>query len=130
MTKREATNGVASQLPERRMTAMPTTCVKRKIPHTGCPKKHAPVGFGTSQTSLFFSLFFQFFFSVAMEQKTYFAKVVQNAQKPRRRHLSRPRRPFWGPLATILDFPGSAALRRYAGILLFSSFFHLPDKSF
>ena len=61
MTKREATNGVASQLPERRMTAMPTTCVKRKIPHTGCPKKHAPVGFGTSQTSFFFSLFSHFF---------------------------------------------------------------------
>ena len=27
------------------------------------------------------------------------------------RHLSRPRPPFWGPLAAILDFAGSAALQ-------------------
>ena len=57
--------------------------------------------------------------------KTCLAKVAQNAQKPRGRHLSRPRRPFWGPLAAILDFAGGAALqavsecprRRQAGIL-------------
>ena len=27
-------------------------------------------------------------------------------KNPRGRHLSRPRRPFWGPLAVILDFAG------------------------
>ena len=38
--------------------------------------------------------------------KTYLAKVTQNAQKPRDKHFSRPRRPFWGPLAAILDVAG------------------------
>ena len=45
------------------------------------------------------------------DQKTYFAKVAENAQKRRGRHLSRPRPPFWGPLAAILDFAGGAALQ-------------------
>ena len=43
--------------------------------------------------------------------KTYLAKVARSAQKPRGRHLSRPRPPFWGPLAAILDFAGGAALQ-------------------
>ena len=37
------------------------------------------------------------------DQKTYLAKVGQSAQKPRCTLLSRPRQPFWGPLAVILD---------------------------
>ena len=45
------------------------------------------------------------------DQKTYLAKVAKNAQKPRGRHLSRPRRLFWGPLAAIFDFAGGAALQ-------------------
>ena len=43
--------------------------------------------------------------------KNLFSKVAWNAQKPRGRHISRPRRPFWGPLAAILDFAGGAALQ-------------------
>ena len=37
-------------------------------------------------------------------QKTYIAKVAEDAQKPRR--------PFWGPVAAILDFAGGAAVRQ------------------
>ena len=43
--------------------------------------------------------------------KTYFVKVGRSAQKHRDRHLSRPRRPFWGPLAAILNFVGGAVLQ-------------------
>ena len=39
-------------------------------------------------------------------------KVAQNAQKPRGKHLSRPRRLFWDPLAAILDFAGVAGGER------------------
>ena len=46
-----------------------------------------------------------------MDQKMYLAKIDGGAQKPRGRHLSKTRRPFWGPLAAILDFVGSAALQ-------------------
>ena len=35
------------------------------------------------------------------DQKTYLAKVEGSAPKPRDTHLSRPHRPFWGPLAAI-----------------------------
>ena len=42
-----------------------------------------------------------------MDQKTYLVKVDGSAQKPRIRPLSRPRRPFLGPLAAILDFKAS-----------------------
>ena len=35
-------------------------------------------------------------------------KVGRSAQKPRGRQLSRPHRPFWDPLAAILDFAGVA----------------------
>ena len=45
------------------------------------------------------------------DQKIYLEKVAKNAQKARGRHLSRPRRPFWGPLAAILGFAGVAALQ-------------------
>ena len=59
-----------------------------------------------------------------MDPKTYLAKVGQSAQKLRNKHLSRPSGPFWGFLAAILDFAGSAVLRtvsecprrRFAGI--------------
>ena len=70
---------------------------------------------------LFFSSFFFFFFffllrrllftkKECLDQKTYLAKVDGSAPKPRGRHISRPRPPFWGPLAAILDFAGGAAL--------------------
>ena len=57
-------------------------------------------------------------------EKTYLEKLDGRALKPRGRHLYRPWRPFWGPLAAILNFAGGAALqavtecprRRYAGI--------------
>ena len=39
------------------------------------------------------------------------AKVDRSTQKPRVRHISRPRQPFWGPLAAILDFVGGAVLQ-------------------
>ena len=44
-------------------------------------------------------------------QKTYLEKVDGSAQKLGGRHLSRPRWPFWGLLAAILDFAGGAALQ-------------------
>ena len=43
-------------------------------------------------------------FRKALIKKTYLAKVVRNAQKPRVGPLSRPCRPFLGPLVAILDF--------------------------
>ena len=46
-----------------------------------------------------------------MVKKKYLAKVDGGVQKPRGRHLSRPRRPFWAPLVAILYFAGSAALK-------------------
>ena len=58
----------------------------------------------------------------------------------RGRHLSRLRRPFWAPLAAILDFAGGAALqavsecplRRQAGIfyIFFTTFYFLPKLIF
>ena len=44
-------------------------------------------------------------------KENYFAKVKASAQKPGGTHLSRPRRPFWGPLVAILDFAGCVALQ-------------------
>ena len=38
-------------------------------------------------------------------------KVDGSDQKLRGTYLSRPRRPFWGPLAAILEFAGGAALQ-------------------
>ena len=49
--------------------------------------------------------------SVGPDQITYLVKVDWSPQKLRGRHPSRPRRPFWGPLAAILDFTGGAALQ-------------------
>ena len=46
-----------------------------------------------------------------MDQITYLAKDDGSAQNPWGKHLSRSGRPFWGPLAAILDFAGSAALQ-------------------
>ena len=43
-----------------------------------------------------------------LDQKTYFANVDQSAQEPRIGPLSRPRRPFCGPLAAIMDFAGGS----------------------
>ena len=65
------------------------------------------VTFFNSEASLTRFVFFYFL----RRLKTYLAKVAKNAQKSRVRHLSRPRRPFWGPLAAILDFAGGAALQ-------------------
>ena len=56
------------------------------------------------------SLFY--FVSFFSPPSTFFIEgVAWNAQKPRGRHLSRPRLPFWGPLAAIFDFAGDAALQ-------------------
>ena len=58
-----------------------------------------------------------------MDQKTFFAKVDRSAQKPRGRHLSRPRQPFWGPQAAILDFAGVSGGERvspFAARLVFA----------
>ena len=38
-------------------------------------------------------------------------RVPLRTPKPRGRHLSGPRRTFWGPLAAILDFAGGVALQ-------------------
>ena len=46
-----------------------------------------------------------------MDQKTYFAKADRSAQNVGVTSLSRPRWPFWGPLAAILDFAGGVALQ-------------------
>ena len=43
-----------------------------------------------------------------LDQKTYFANVDHSAQEPRIGPLSRPRRPFCGPLAAIMDFAGGS----------------------
>ena len=45
-----------------------------------------------------------------IENKTYHVKA-QNKWWPMFRPLSRPRGPFWSPLAAILDFAGGAALQ-------------------
>ena len=84
----------------------------------------------------FFSRFFPpFFFSSvatfshrrsARIKKLILRKLLRMPKKVLGRHLSRPRQPFWGPLADILDFAGGAALqavsecprRRQAGIFL------------
>ena len=60
---------------------------------------------------LFFFPFFPFFFSVVTFSHRRSARIKKLIiQKltgaPRGRHLSRPRWPFWGPLAAILDFVG------------------------
>ena len=47
----------------------------------------------------------------AWVKKLFFAKLDGSAQKPRGKHISRPRQPFWGPLVSILDFAGGAALQ-------------------
>ena len=39
-----------------------------------------------------------------MDQKSYLGKVDGSAQKPRDKHLSRNRQPFWGPPAVIQTF--------------------------
>ena len=64
-------------------------------------------------TAIFTIIFFSFFphsplrpflKEGVLRSKNYFAKVDQSAQYPRNQTLSRPRRPFCGPLAAILDF--------------------------
>ena len=61
---------------------------------------------------LFFTFILLFFLRLIFSNKeclglkTYLAKVDGSAQKPRGSPLSRPRRPFWGPLVANLDFAG------------------------
>ena len=43
----------------------------------------------------------------------YFAKVDGSGQKPRRRHLSRPHRPFWDPFSYPTPFPQLWLANRY-----------------
>ena len=80
--------------------------IKRKL--TGVPKNlgvHPLPDFAGH----FGTLWWQFWiFEVVIEgvlgSKTYLEKVDGSAQKPRCTPLSRPPRPFWGPLVAILDF--------------------------
>ena len=65
----------------------------------------------TKNDICFFTFFFFFpvvYFShkECSNQETYLAKVDKSAQKPRDKHPSRHRRPFWGLLVAILDFAG------------------------
>ena len=69
------------------------------------------------------------FFYFLRRLKTYLAKVAKNAQKSRVRHLSRPRRPFWGPLAAILDFAGVAGGEQVPSSLL-GWYFMIPSPPF
>ena len=64
-----------------------------------------------SPPPIFFLHTLRFSYKECLDQKTYFAKVYRNTQKSRGKHLSRPRWPFWGPLAAILDFIGGGVLQ-------------------
>ena len=68
---------------------------------------------GTAIFTIFFFLHFLlrrdlFSSKECLDQKTYLANVDQSAQEPRIGPLSRPRRPFCGPLAAIMDFAGGS----------------------
>ena len=52
-----------------------------------------------------------FSYKECTNQKSYSAKVYGSTQKPQGKYLSRTHCPFWGPLATILNFLGSAVLQ-------------------
>ena len=62
------------------------------------------------------------------EQKTYLPKVDGSAQKPRGRHLTRPCRPFWSPLAAILYFACGAVLQGEPVPQKKNQFFSAPYK--
>ena len=62
-------------------------------------------------------------------KKTYFVKVDGRTQKPRRRHLSRPCRPFWGPLTAILDFAGVEQVPPLQDWYLNSTSYFLGEKN-
>ena len=53
-----------------------------------------------------FIFFFSQFFKKACLAKV--DRIAHNSRGRHSRHLSRPHRPFWGPLAIILDFAGVA----------------------
>ena len=55
-------------------------------------------------------LFFLFFLFSFLRREL-FSKKESSDQKPWGRHLSKPRQPFLGQLAAILDFAGGAALQ-------------------
>ena len=44
-----------------------------------------------------------FSYKECLDQKTYLVKVDRSTQNPRGTHLSRPGRPFWGPLVAIIS---------------------------
>ena len=58
----------------------------------------------------FFSVFY-FSHRRRARIKKHILRKLTGASKNMGRHLSRPCRPFWGPLAAILDFAGSGVLR-------------------
>ena len=47
--------------------------------------------------------FFSPLLSTFLKSKTYFSKVERSTQKSRGTHLSRPRWPFWGPVAADME---------------------------
>ena len=53
----------------------------------------------------------QLIFGLVLCKKCNLEKVDGSAQKSRGRPVSRPHRPFWGPLGAILDFAGGAVLQ-------------------
>ena len=65
----------------------------------------------TLNTILFFSPLSTFLIEGVLRSKNLFSESCLKSQKHRDKFLSRPRQPFWGPLAAILDFEGVAALQ-------------------
>ena len=60
---------------------------------------------------LFPPLLWSFLREGVLGSKNLFSEVDRSTQKPTGSHLSRHHRPFWGPLAAILEFAGFAALQ-------------------
>ena len=51
------------------------------------------------------------YWETTLREESALLSLLSNAKQPTGRHLSRHHRPFWGHLAAILDFVGSAVLQ-------------------